>query len=546
MSIGSWYSRAYRELGRFGRAQKGNVALTFAFATLPLIGFVGAAIDYSQANSVKSAMQLALDSTALMLSKEAATDTADQLTANAQKYFAALFNRPEAQNILINASYTTTGGSTVVINGSVAVPTTFMAVLGYKSIGINSSSTAKWGSARLRVALVLDNTGSMAQDGKMAALKSATHSLLDQLKAAAGTDGDVYVSLVPFVKDVNVGAANYDASWDNWIDWSNLAPAGSMPDSTVGPGSSCPYSSGWGGSGYSCVNKPAGTTTISTIPSSGATKGYICPSNSIGCYDSTAATTTSTKTVGTGWFASCGYLSNCSCTGSGSSKVCTQTTTVTGYTHKWFVDATKWNGCVTDRGSSTAPGTTAGNDQTVTNPTTSDPTTLFPAEQYSACPQAMMGLSYNWTAMSTLVDNMTPNGSTNQPIGLVWGWQSLVGGGPFVAPPLDPYSTYAQVIILLSDGLNTQDRWYGDGTTTNTSVDSRMYDSSGNGTCANIKATGITIYTIHVNTGGDPMSTLLRNCASSPDKFWMVTASNGLGTVFNTIATNLTHLRVAK
>jgi len=42
------------------------------------------------------------------------------------------------------------------------------------------------------------------------------------------------------------------------------------------------------------------------------------------------------------------------------------------------------------------------------------------------------------------------------------------------------------------------------------------------------------------------MSTLLKNCASSPDKFWMVTTSSGLGTVFNTIGTNLTQLRVAK
>ena len=41
-----------------------------------------------------------------------------------------------------------------------------------------------------------------------------------------------------------------------------------------------------------------------------------------------------------------------------------------------------------------------------------------------------------------------------------------------------------------------------------------MPRSSGVGTCANIKAAGITLYTIQVNTGGDPTSTLLQNCAS--------------------------------
>jgi hypothetical protein len=60
-----------------------------------------------------------------------------------------------------------------------------MKVLGFQSVAIGGSSTATWGSNRLRVALVLDNTGSMADDGKMAALKSATKSLLAQLQSAA-------------------------------------------------------------------------------------------------------------------------------------------------------------------------------------------------------------------------------------------------------------------------------------------------------------------------------------------------------------------------
>jgi len=41
-------------------------------------------------------------------------------------------------------------------------------------------------------------------------------------------------------------------------------------------------------------------------------------------------------------------------------------------------------------------------------------------------------------------------------------------------------------------------------------------------TCANIKAANVDLYTIQVNTGGDPTSTLLQNCASSTDKFYSV------------------------
>ena len=118
------------------------------------------------------------------------------------------------------------------------------------------------------------------------------------------------------------------------------------------------------------------------------------------------------------------------------------------------------------------------------------------------------------------------------------------------APAKDSNYKYTDVIILMSDGLNTQNRWSSDQAT----IDKRMYDPNNNGagTCANIKNGGITLYTIQVNTGGDPTANLLQNCAGGPDKFsdptkfYMVTTSSGIGSVFNTIGANLTQLRVAK
>ena len=54
-----------------------------------------------------------------------------------------------------------------------------------------------------------------------------------------------------------------------------------------------------------------------------------------------------------------------------------------------------------------------------------------------------MPLSYNWSTMTTLVNNMTPDGNTNQGIGLAHAWMSLVGGGPYPTPPAkDPNYTY--------------------------------------------------------------------------------------------------------
>ena len=240
------WTRIAHHLAAFRRANAGNVAMTFALSSLPLVGTVGFAVDYSHANAVKVAMQAALDSTALMLSRDAATLSNADLQTKAKSYFDALFTRPEAKNVSITATYTTSGGSQLKVDGLAAVPTSFLGVIGYQNINVDGTSTAAWGSSRLRVALVLDNTGSMADDGKMTALKSATKSLLTQLQSAASSNGDVYVSVIPFAKDVNIGANNYNGSYIDWTDWDSANQSCS--------GGGWGWGGGWGGGSCSAAN----------------------------------------------------------------------------------------------------------------------------------------------------------------------------------------------------------------------------------------------------------------------------------------------------
>jgi hypothetical protein len=89
----------------------------------------------------------------------------------------------------------------------------------------------------------------------------------------------------------------------------------------------------------------------------------------------------------------------------------------------------------------------------------------------------------------------------------------------------------------MTDGLNTQNRWY----TSQTSIDSRQAT-----TCTNVKAAGIVLYTVQVNTGGDPTSTLLQNCASDPSKFFLLTSANQMVATFTQIGTALSNLRIAQ
>src|SRR5947199_3558681 len=116
---------------RFLRDRDGNVATMFAIAVIPVIGLTGAAIDYSRANSVRTGMQAAIDATALAMAKLAPTLTQSQLQTQTNAYFNAMFNYPEAKDIVLTPTYSTTGGAQLTITVDGAVEATFMKVLGY-------------------------------------------------------------------------------------------------------------------------------------------------------------------------------------------------------------------------------------------------------------------------------------------------------------------------------------------------------------------------------------------------------------------------------
>jgi Flp pilus assembly protein TadG len=435
----------------FLRDRRGSIMPFFAMTLLVILAIIGMSIDYTRATLANAKMQAALDATALALSANAATLNSTDLTTEANTYFRGMYTGTALTTPTITVAYSNVNNPQIVLSGTGTMRTFFLGLppLNLSSMNISASSTIAWGQSRLRVALVLDNTGSMADSGKITALQTATKNLLNQLKAAATNNGDVYVSIIPFVKDVNVGWSNSNASWIDWTDW----------DANNGTCSKGSYSTQ-----NSCQNN----------------KGTWTPDQH-----------------------------------------------------------STWNGCVTDRGlpAPTSTPSPQNYDTNVTAPAVGNVGTLFPAEQYGSCPLQLKGLSYDWTAMTTMVNQMSPNGNTNQAIGLAWGWLSLVGGGPLTAPAMDPNYQYQQVIILLTDGLNTQDRWYSNAS----QIDSRQQT-----TCNNIKNAGITLYTVQVDTGGDPTSTLLQNCATDSSKFFLLTTASQIITTFNTIGRNISKLHIAQ
>ena len=300
------FARHITEAARhFLRAKGGNVAMIFALALLPLIAFIGAAIDYSRASKARTSLQSALDTAALMLSRDLSQgiikDT--DITSQADSYVKGLFTDKKDASLIGNVQVTYTPPSNsalaaIQLDMSGRIQTDFMKIAGFPNMTFAAMSTTNWGNTRMRVAMILDNTGSMADNGKMAAMQSAAKDMIDKLSVYNKEDGDVYIFIVPFAKDVNVGtdssgSSNVNAPWINWTDWEaepQILTANSYPISVkynsitytwadIGPGATparsiSPTTVGTRPSnkstvkpfGFACIDRPAtlsGATDLS-------------------------------------------------------------------------------------------------------------------------------------------------------------------------------------------------------------------------------------------------------------------------------------------
>ncbi|MDB5572967.1 MAG: hypothetical protein JWR79_124 [Tardiphaga sp.] len=450
---------------RFGRNDRGNIAVIFAIALLPILGFVGVAVDYTRASSARSAMQAALDSTSLMVLKDvvAGAITASEIPAKAQSYFNALYNNKNAAEIGITTTYTaknSSGTSSVSVNGTAQVNTDFLKVAGFTKLGISSGSTATMGGTRMRVAMALDVTGSMNDANKLVEMKKAANGLITTLTGLATSNEDVYISIVPFAQMVNVGVTNKSASW---LNWDELGSCSSRYDASF----------------YSRFNTKDG-----------------CQAN--------GGTWTSTTSKA------------------------------------------RWTGCITDRDQ---PYDTTKDG--ATNNNTDFPAVFYTQNGSDICPAEILPMTSligdTSNKIGAKIDSLVAAGGTNQAIGIQMAWQTLQSSSPFGTPAKDSNFKYTDVLIILSDGLNTIDRWYGDGSNVSQEVDARQTIL-----CQNINSQVSTtdqeyrVYTIQVNTDGDPTSTVLANCASKNGQFFPTSSAAGIATAFSSIGSSLSKLRIAQ
>jgi Flp pilus assembly protein TadG len=198
---------------RFRRDEGGNVLMLFGLAMVPLIGIMGASVDYAIASQKQTRLQTALDQAGLAVANDPPVSDEAAVSRIKQMMTAQL-----AANGIGADEWTLTTAQQANNRVSVAATATFntklMNLLQIPTMTV-AASTEVARTSKLEIALVLDNTGSMELYGsRMASLRTAAKTLVDKLYSTPNATQMVKVALVPFVATVNIKAdTGFSMTW---------------------------------------------------------------------------------------------------------------------------------------------------------------------------------------------------------------------------------------------------------------------------------------------------------------------------------------------
>lgn len=198
---------------RFRRDEGGNFLMLFGLALVPLLGVVGVAIDYSRASNARQALNAAIDSAALMAARDAQKLTDGQLRSRIEAWIRDNLP-PDVRSEYTGSTVTIDRTArTIKIDANASVPTTISNILGVSQLPVGTNSQSTWGTNKIELALVLDNTGSMSSSGKMTALKQASKDLIQIMKDASIDPEQIKISIVPFNTQVRIDRGLKDEAW---------------------------------------------------------------------------------------------------------------------------------------------------------------------------------------------------------------------------------------------------------------------------------------------------------------------------------------------
>lgn len=553
--------------------RSGAIAPMFAIMVVPMIVAAGVAVDYGRAVNSRNNLQDALDATGLAISHLPSTTPSATVQTDAQQWLTANLHDGSIGPVTLNV---TTSLQQVTLTASASVSTTIGAMAGVSQVPISTTSTVQWGMNHIELAMVLDNTGSMADDSKLTSLVSAAKTLVSTLLASntASDPNAVKISVVPFSNTVNVGTTygpsavgGGQTSAAAWLDPTAAAYAGTAYDLfTTNPYNGAAVNRftllqnmglNWGG----CVE---------TRPQwvGGVDKSYDVtdtPPNS--AYPGTQIVPYFAPDEPDNGSYNGGYVNDYIDDGQPAQTGTWAWTYMQGNTAKYYNKVATTQYCNTYDAYGDCS-TKKSKNQTLSPSPNTGSTSL--GTGYNMGPNfgcgiaAMQRLTTSSTELNTILNKMIASGDTNVPLGLFWGWMALTPNTPFADGVAYNTPNVTKIVIVLTDGANhsvtaynNQDNSYYSGVgyqwqhliSTNAGSFSdpglSMNDREAK-ICANMKAQGIVIYAVPVEVTDATAQSLLQGCASSSSNYINVTASSQLQAAFTNIAGSIGHLRISQ
>jgi hypothetical protein len=229
----------------FRRDERGAIAILFALLLVPLLLFVGGAIDFTRYNAVRADLIESMDAAGLAMAQMDAinppeisdlegAEREEALKEYGRQFFHENFKFAsivEGLSIDFTVTRTTitphaTGRlKTVLLSAAQAAMRDGSSGLEALELTTDTEITRR-GSGRIELALVLDVTGSMADPvggvDKIDSLRDAVDNLLDVMYGDRISDPNIKIGIVPFNAYVNPGGSD---SWEaSWGDQNALAP----------------------------------------------------------------------------------------------------------------------------------------------------------------------------------------------------------------------------------------------------------------------------------------------------------------------------------
>ena len=162
------------------------------------------------------------------------------------------------------------------------------------------------------------------------------------------------------------------------------------------------------------------------------------------------------------------------------------------------------------------------------------------------CPQEVLPMTIDKTAVQNAINAMGASGNTYIPGGLTWGLRLISSDSPFTEG-----DTYANIqaqagikaIVLMTDGENTKSPRT-DGSHYNTDV--ALADQYTLEMCDEIKNEGIILYTIAFDITDPDTLDMISDCATDSDSYFNAEDAAELSDAFGVIGNSLTELALTK